>query len=371
MDTDRPSNIRFTQSSAQQWIPVVVLTVIVTFLYLDVARPFLVSLIMAAIVAEMSEPLYNFVLRHLGNRRGPATVVTLLVLLASIITPLIGVAFMAAEQASSLTTGAVGLYQTIAKNPPHFEIPDWVPFQSDLEDAFPQIRAKIQELVVTFATYFASVLGALTKGTAFFFLHLFVFIYSMFYFLQMKTSIISQVLAYSTLPLPLQAALNERIISVSRATLKGTLLIGIAQGALGGLGFWVAGISAPVFWAVVMAIVSIIPALGPTAVVLTGAIYLGVEGETGPAIALGLWAFLVVGTIDNFLRPILVGRDAQIHNIQILIGTLGGLVAFGAVGLVLGPVLAGLFTTVWQTIRDMAPDANTDAVSRALPVTND
>lgn len=349
-----PENQNFLMPTPlSQWLPLFLMTALISVLFFDVARSFLTALMMAAIAAEMSTPVNRYFRKKMWDNKILAAAGTLLVLLASIIFPLIIIAGLAANQAAGLTSGAVVIYENIASKPNPFVLPEWLPFEDYIEDAWPVIVAKIQELVLSVAGFFASTLAALTKGTASFFLNLFIFLYAMYFFLQLDRPIISQVLSFTTLPMELQESLGERIISVSRATLKGTVLIGIIQGGLGGLGFWAVGIQAPVFWAVVMAVASVIPAVGAGSVVFGGAIYLGLDGQTGKAILLALWAMLVVGTIDNILRPTLVGRDAQMHDILILIGTLGGLSMFGVVGLVLGPVLAGLFTTIWTAVRDM------------------
>lgn len=363
MNIEPNNQLTSAYTSLLRWLPLLILTAIVSVLFLDVARPFLAALIMAAIVSEIAKPIYRFMMKTLYNNNVLSAASTLIIIVASIIIPLIGVAILAANQATSLTLGAVAIYGNISANPVPFELPDWLPFQDEMEDAWPQILAKVQELVGIVAAYLATALAALTKGTASFFLNLFIFLYAMYFFVQMERSIISQVLSFTTLPASLQEKLDERIISVSRATIKGTLFIAVIQGALGGIGFWVAGVQAPIFWAVIVTIASVIPAVGGAIIVLGGAVYLAINGAYPMAIALALWGSVVVGTIDNILRPILVGREAQIHDIFILIGTLGGLAAFGAVGLVLGPVLAGLFLTVWKTIRDMAEESHSQALS--------
>lgn len=354
-------------SSFSQWLPLLLMTALISVLFFDVARSFLTALLMAGIVAEISGPINRFLKGKLWNNKILAASGTLLVLLLAIIIPLIVIAGLAANQAANMTSGAVDLYENLASQPNPFVLPDWLPYEDNIEEIWPIVVTKIQDLVLSAAGFLASALAALTKGTAWFFLNLFIFLYAMYFFLQMDRPIISQVLSFTTLSPELQESLEERIISVSRATLKGTVLIGIIQGGLGGLGFWAAGIQAPMFWAVVMAVASVIPAVGAAAVVFGGAIYLGLEGETGKAITLALWAMLVVGTIDNILRPILVGRDAQMHDILILIGTLGGLSVFGAVGLVLGPVLAGLFTTVWTAVRDMNSNTPQPTPTEQIP----
>jgi predicted PurR-regulated permease PerM len=350
-----------------RWLALIALTVLVTVLFVDVALPFLSALILAAIAAALASPLYQFLLSRVGNRPSLASFGTLLIMLTAIIAPLIGIAYLAAGEAAGLTVKTVEIYEEISQGVDEFRLPDWVPLRDEIINAWPKISSKIEDLVGSIAAFLATSLSHLTRGTAVFFLNLFIFLYAMFFFLQMGRPIIQQVLSHTALPPDLQKTLDERIVSVSRATIKGTLLIGIVQGALGGLGFWVTGIEGAIFWAVIMAIASVIPGVGAAFVVIGGAIYLGVEGAVPQAIGLALWAVLVVGTVDNVLRPILVGRDAQMHDIYILVGTLGGLAAFGPVGLIFGPVLAGLFQSVWRTLKEVSDTPREKSSAEVVP----
>jgi predicted PurR-regulated permease PerM len=125
-------------------------------------------------------------------------------------------------------------------------------------------------------------------------------------------------------------------------------VIGVAQGALAGAAFAVAGIKGAAFWATVMAVLSILPGIGIALVWVPAAIYLMVIGKTAAGIGLAIWCGLVAGTVDNLLRPRLVGRDTEMPDLLILLATLGGLVLFGAVGIVVGPIVAALFLTIWE-----------------------
>jgi hypothetical protein len=140
----------------------------------------------------------------------------------------------------------------------------------------------------------------------------------------------------------------EKFVSVTRATLKGTVLIGLAQGMLGGLAFWAAGIDGAIFWGTVMTVLSIIPGIGGALVWIPAVLILMTTGEVWRGIALGAFCGLVVGSVDNLLRPLLVGRDTQMHELLIFFSTLGGLMMFGVMGFIVGPILAALFVTAWD-----------------------
>jgi len=146
---------------------------------------------------------------------------------------------------------------------------------------------------------------------------------------------------------------------VTRATIKGTLLIGIIQGTLAGIGFWVAGIDGAAFWGTVMAVLSVVPGIGAALVWVPAVIYLFIVGHSLAATLLLAWCAAGVGTIDNMLRPKLVGKDAKMPDLLILLGTLGGLFFFGPIGFIIGPLVCGLFLTVWDiygaTFKDVLP----------------
>jgi predicted PurR-regulated permease PerM len=170
----------------------------------------------------------------------------------------------------------------------------------------------------------------------------------MFFFLTGGPGLLTGVLAY----LPLTEADEQRMVgkfvSVTRATFKGTILIGAAQGLLGGLAFWTVGIDGAIFWGTVMTVLSIIPGVGGALVWIPAAIILMISGEMWRGIVLALFCALVVGSVDNLLRPRLVGQDTKMHELLIFFSTLGGLMFFGASGFILGPILAALFVTAWE-----------------------
>ena len=130
------------------------------------------------------------------------------------------------------------------------------------------------------------------------------------------------------------------------------MVVGVVQGALGGIGFAVLGIGAPVLWGVVMALLSILPAAGPALVWLPAAIILLATGNIVSGIALIIVGTLVIGLVDNVLRPILVGRDTKMPDYLILLSTLGGLTGFGLAGIVIGPIIAAFFISVWKMAEE-------------------
>ena len=159
-------------------------------------------------------------------------------------------------------------------------------------------------------------------------------LYAMFFFFRDGKQIVRKIFYYMPLSHDDEMLLLERLTSVTRATIKGTVVIGIIQGTLAGVGFWFAGIDGSAFWGTIMAVLSIVPGIGSALVWVPAVIYLFITGQTLAATLLLAWCAAVVGTIDNILRPTLVGKDAKMPDLLILIGTLGGLFLFGPIGFI-------------------------------------
>jgi predicted PurR-regulated permease PerM len=221
-----------------------------------------------------------------------------------------------------------------------------------------EIVAKAGEAASTVGKFLVGSLGAVTRGTLEFLLQFFIMLYAMFYFLFDGRAILDRILYYLPLTPADEERLLERFVSVARATLKGSLFIGIIQGVLCGAAFWVLGIRGAAFWGTVTAVVSIVPVVGGALVWAPVVVYLLLTGHALASLGLLIWSGLVVTGIDNFVRPRLVGRDTQMSDLLILLSTLGGLALFGPVGFIVGPIVAALFVTVWHihggTFRELA-----------------
>ena len=186
-----------------------------------------------------------------------------------------------------------------------------------------------------------------TSGTLGAFLNLVVMLFALFFFLTRGQALSKNGLELLPMPTEDRALLAERALSTIRATVKGTFVIAVIQGVLTGAALAVAGVPGAVFWGTVTAVLSVIPGIGPPLVWGPAGIWLIANGNYVAGAALIAWGALVVGVIDNLLRPRLVGQDAKLPDLLILISTLGGLALFGAIGLIIGPVIAALFASVW------------------------
>ena len=148
------------------------------------------------------------------------------------------------------------------------------------------------------------------------------------------------------------AQLTARFAAVVRATVKGNIVIAIIQGMIGGVTFWLLGIKGALLWGTLMTFLSLLPAVGSALVWVPAAAYLILTGSAWKGVALVLVGVLVIGLIDNLLRPILVGRDTRLPDYVVLVSTLGGISIFGINGFVIGPLIAALFLASWTLFRD-------------------
>jgi predicted PurR-regulated permease PerM len=181
-------------------------------------------------------------------------------------------------------------------------------------------------------------------------------LYCMFFFLLEGERILNKILYYLRLEDQFERRMLDKFTSITRATLKGTIVIGVLQGALAGIAFAALGIPSALFWGTIMAVLSVIPSVGSAIVWLPTVVILLFTGHIIKAIILLLFCGLVVGSMDNLLRPKLVGKDTQMHELMILFGTLGGILMFGMVGMIIGPIIAGLFVTLWEIFADEFKD---------------
>ena len=222
------------------------------------------------------------------------------------------------------------------------------------------ILRKMGEMVGGVSSFLINSLSSATVGTVNFLFTLFILLYTMFFFLVDGEKLLTKILYYLPLQDHDERRILEKFTSVTRATLKGTAVIGILQGGMAGFAFWVVGIPSSVFWGAIMAVLSIIPGIGTALVWGPAAIILAASGHIGKAAGLAVFCAIVVGSIDNLLRPKLVGKDTQMHELMIFFGTLGGIVMFGVMGIIIGPIVAALFVTIWDiygvAFKDILPD---------------
>jgi predicted PurR-regulated permease PerM len=316
--------------------------------FLTMVWPFALTILLAAIFAGLAYPGYRWLLGRLGQP-SLAAAATILLALVLVLGPLLVVLAAGANQALRMTQTVGPRLQQLVNEPGAFEAHlRGLPFYASIAPYRDQILMKAGELVGDTSAFLFSALSATTRAGALFIFQFVVLLYTMFFLLTDGPSMLRSIVGYLPVAEADKSRMLDKFVSVTRATLKGTVLIGSAQGTLSGLAFWAAAIDGPIFWGTVMTVLSIIPGVGGALVWVPAVIILAIAGDMWRAVGLALFCALVVGGVDNVLRPRLVGRDTQMHQLLIFFSTLGGLGLFGAAGFILGPVLAALFVTAWE-----------------------
>ena len=314
--------------------------------------PFYGTILWGSIIALLFGPANRRLLPRLGGRRTPAALVTLAVVLIIVVAPL-GMVTL------SLMREAADLYQRVQSgelNPGLFlfevyaALPGWA--TSLLERAGLVDFATLQRRLAVALAQGSQVIAAHALGigqnTFEFAVSVCITLYLAFFLIRDGDDLGGAVLRAIPLAPEHKSELLGKFATVIRATVKGNLLVAAIQGALGGLAFWFLDVRGAVLWGVLMAFLSLLPAVGAALVWLPVAIYLYVSGDEWQGIALAAYGLFVIGLIDNLLRPMLVGKDTGMPDFVVLITTLGGLAVFGIHGFVLGPSIAAMFIAVWH-----------------------
>ncbi len=331
---------------------VLILVLGISLLFLAVCWPFLKTLLLGAILAGLLSPVYRTFVKLFRGRRTIASIVTLVILFLLIVGPLSAFVGLVVKQAFDVSETAIPWVQNTFTGARSFDVHDWLverlPSVADLVPTSQDIMSNVGTAVKATGSYLMLSASALTTGTALLLLNFFVMLYAMFFFFIDGRRILEKIFYYMPLRHEDEVRMLHRFISVTRATVKGTLVIGLIQGSLAAAAFWVCGINGVAFWGTIMVILSVVPGIGSALVWVPAVIFLFISGEPVKAVGLAVWCAAVVGTVDNVLRPSLVGKDAEMPDLLILVGTLGGLFLFGPIGFIVGPVICGLFLTAWD-----------------------
>ncbi len=340
---------------------VVLLVVFISAVFLSMIRSFLMAIFIAGIFSALSRPIYHWLAKKLKGRRSLASILTLLLIIIVVVLPLGVLTGVVTGQAIKVSQTAVPWVKTQLSQPGALsEFLETIPYYDKIAPHSELILRKAGELVGSMSQFLVNNLSSAAMGAVNLLFTLFVWLYTMYFFLMDGDKLLEKILYYLPLEDNDEQQMLERFTSVTRATLKGTAVIGILQGGLAGLAFWVVGIPSAAFWGVIMVVLSIIPSVGTALVWVPVALILGFGGAVGKAVGLFVFCGLLVGSLDNLLRPILVGKDTQMHELMIFFGTMGGIFMFGMVGVIIGPIIAALFVTVWeiygQAFQDILPD---------------
>ena len=326
----------------------VVVLIVISALFFTIIKSFLSAIFLAALFAALFYPLYERVLRFTGDRESISSLLTLFIIVLFVFVPFALILTSVVSQAVEVANAARPFVQQQLAEPGMItERLQSLPFYDKLEPYKNFLVTQLGETVGSLSRLTVDLVQSATLGTVNALLMGFVVLYTMFFLFVDGDKLLYYVLYYLPLSDEEESLLLERFTSVTKATLRGTAVIGVLQGILNGLAFAVVGIPSALFWGVAMVFLSVVPGIGTALVWIPAVIFLIVSGEIITGIGLALFCALVVGSIDNVLRPKLVGDETQLHELMIFFSTLGGLIVFGFWGFVIGPIIAALFVTVW------------------------
>ena len=335
----------------------ILIVVIISLLFLKLMQPFLQSIFIAALFAALFNPFYQKILHRVGERRVLASALTISIVLFFIVVPLGLLLAVVTTQAVEIAQTATPWIREQLSTPGLItKTLEGLPFYSHVEPYRELAMEKLGDVAGVTSGWLVDLVQSATFGTVSALLNILIILYTLFFLLMDGDRLLFYLLYYLPLHDDDETKLLRRFTSVTRATLKGTAVIGVLQGSLSGAALYFAGIPSAVFWAVTMMVLSVVPGVGSALIWVPSVIYLLVGGQIVTALAVALWCALVVGTIDNVLRPKLVGSDTQLHELMIFFSTLGGLIMFGFMGFVIGPIIAALFVTIWELYGDEFKD---------------
>ncbi|MCC6535871.1 MAG: AI-2E family transporter [Burkholderiales bacterium] len=336
------------------------LVAIVTLAFALILWPFYGAVFWATVLAIVFAPLYRRIELAMRGRASSAALTTLFAIVVIVILP-------AAILSAILLQQGFGLYERVQAG--EFDLgrylrrmmealPGWAASALEMAglDNLGAVQDKLAAGFTKGVQFFASQALNIGQNTLEFVVSFFIMLYLLFFLLRDGRRLSARIKNAIPLREDLLRHLSERFTTVIRATVKGNIVVAALQGALGGLVFWFLGIPAALLWGVVMAFLSLLPAVGTALVWGPVAIYFLVTGETWQGIGLALYGVLVIGLVDNVVRPMLVGKDTKLPDYVVLISTLGGIAIFGLNGFVIGPVIAALFIAVWDTVAAAKAD---------------
>jgi len=341
--------MKFMNQDAVNKSVLVLMVIAISALFFSMIHQFLMAIFLAGLFSALARPVYRRLKVMFKGHRHLASVTTLLLMIFVVLIPMMLLVGIIVGQAIDVGQSITPWVKQTIEQPDRISAYlQHLPFYDELVPYREIILDKAGKIVGSISKWIVGGLSQATLGTANFVFMTFVFLYSMYFFQMDGDRLIRKILYYLPLNSDDESLMMEKFTSVTRATIKGTMLIGILQGGLAGTAFALVGIDNAVFWGTVMAVLSIIPSVGSALVWIPAVIILIMQGDVGSGVGLLIFCAVVVGSLDNVLRPILVGKDTKMHELMIFFGTLGGIMMFGIAGIFIGPLIASLFVTIWE-----------------------
>lgn len=319
-------------------VALIIASAVLTFF---IFRPFLIILVLAAVFAVVLQPLYRSFLARMQTSPGLAAIATLVAAAVCILIPLtfigVRIAGEAGQLYASLVEGGGKAYLTSV-----FEYGDTIAarYVPSLALSPSELSLSVDEYIKNILAWTVQNVGGAVGGVTWFLLSLFIFFIALYYLLRDGAKLKQTIVSVSPLADDDDELVFSRLELAINSVIRGSLTIAFIQGILTGIGFTIFGIPNSILWGVIAAFAALIPGIGTSLVLIPGVIYLSAIGAMAPAAGLLVWSLVVVGLIDNFLGPKLVGRGMQLHPLIVLLAVFGGLAFFGPAGIFLGPLCA-------------------------------
>ncbi|MCY1279634.1 putative transport protein [compost metagenome] len=334
----------------------ILLLVVVSLAFCWILLPFYGAVFWAVVLAVIFSPLQRGLALRLGGRGNLSAMITLAVCMLVAVLPVLLICLMLVKEGSDfyhrVESGEldIGAYLNQFKE----LLPNFLQRQLDRLGIgnLDGLRNRIVSGMLQGSQFLTTKAFAIGQNTFEVVVSFFVMFYLLYFFLRDGLDVARNVRMAVPLGEQHKRRLQIKFTRVVRATVKGSLVVGICQGVLGGLVFWALDIPSPVFWGVMMAFFSLLPLVGAGMIWGPVALFLVMEGAIWPGVGLALFGVLVIGLVDNVLRPILVGKDTRMPDYLVLISTLGGLALFGLNGFVIGPLIAALFVASWDLFTE-------------------
>ncbi|HOF42232.1 MAG TPA: AI-2E family transporter [Candidatus Moranbacteria bacterium] len=346
MTKEKVETMRIKNYNVYFFLAMLIAVSVATFF---VFKPFIIAILLASILAIVFQRPYDFFLKLSRGRRRLSAFLTSFIILLLIIIPFTLIVIMLGHE-------IMASYESISSNGDFYQknIDPIVRMVQDstLYEAFGLSQVLNKE---TFAQYsrqigefLLSFIQSAYLSVAHVFLMIFAMFFSLYYFFIDGKKFVSKVMHISPLRDSDENLLVQKFVSISRSTIKGTFVVSFLQGLVGGMVFYIAGVSSPVIWGIVMMFLSLIPMLGSSIVWFPAGIIMLLLGNVWQGVFILVAGFAVISLLDNILKPALVGKDAQLHPLLILFATLGGLALFGLSGFIVGPIIVALFVSMWE-----------------------
>lgn len=305
--------------------------------------PFLTIIVISAAVSVLFTPIYTWCKRRLtGGISWLASLITIIIFIAIVCIPVFLLGITAINQAQDIyewVNAHGGVEVQLAK------------VDKFLWRFFPQEFVHFEEYATSITDKFASHIGILLSGTVSLGISFFLVVLTTFYFLKDGAHWRSTIVELSPLNDDNDNKIINKLRSAVNAIFKGYLLIGFIQGSLMTIGLWIFGVPNPALWGIVTSIASLVPTLGTALVAIPAIIFLFATGHTFEAIGLGAWSAIIVGTVDNIVNPLIVGRKIDIHPLLVLFSVLGGIIFIGPSGILIGPLIISFIYALMSIYR--------------------